>query len=191
MFRGLINDAKSAAASVIVKYLARASVAVPFVIAVGFAIAAITHMLIAHFGAVTGCWILAAAFTLIGVLATLFVKHKEHEDKVAEQAAEAGDTANVANDAAAQALVQMPVALAGALLSTPLGPKAFANSAKVLLRNLPLVVLLALLALLFWPTEAEARKDAEEGEKRPLPPFPEANGAYRPRGNGLHEDHAT
>ena len=88
MFRGLINEAKSAAASVVVKYLARASVAVPFVIAVGFAIAAITHMLIAHFGAIVGCWILAAGFTLIGVLATLFVKHKEHEEQVAEQAAE-------------------------------------------------------------------------------------------------------
>jgi len=188
MFRGLINEAKSAAASVVVKYLARASVAVPFVIAVGFAIAAITHMLIARFGAIVGCWILAAGFTLIGVLATLFVKHKEHEEQVAEQAAEAGDTAGVANAAAAQALLQMPVALAGALFSTPLGPKAFANSAKVLLRNLPLVVLLALLALLFWPTEPGARKQADEGEDHPLPPFPDANGAFPPRSNGLHQD---
>jgi hypothetical protein len=188
MFRGLINDAKSAATSVVAKYLARASVAVPFVVAVGFAIAAITHMVIARFGAVVGCWVLAAGFTLIGVVATLFIKHKEQEEKVAEQAAEVGDTAEVANEAAAQALVQMPLALVGALLSTPLGPKAFANSAKVLLRNLPLVVLLALLALLFWPTEPAARKEAEEGEDRPLPPFPEANGAYRPRGNGLHQD---
>ena len=191
MFRGLINDAKSAATSVIVKYLARASVAIPFLIAVGFAIAAITHMLIAHFGAVVGCWILAAGFTLIGVLATLFVKHKEQEEEVAEQQAEAGDTAEVANEAAAQALVQMPLALVGALLSTPVGPKAVANSAKVLLRNLPLVVLLALLALLFWPTEGAANKQAEEGEDRPLPPMPDANGAYRPRGNGLNQDQAA
>jgi hypothetical protein len=190
MFRGLINDAKSAATSVIVKYLARASVAIPFLIAVGFAIAAITHMLIAHFGAVVGCWILAAGFTLIGVVATLVVKHKEQEEEVAEQRAEAGDTAEVANEAAAQALVQMPVALIGALLSAPVGPKAVANSAKVLLRNLPLVVLLALLALLFWPTDGAATKDAEEGEDRPSP-FPDANGAYRPRGNGLNQDQAA
>src|SRR5262245_49117468 len=162
MFRGLINEAKSAAVSVVAKYLARASVAVPFVIAVGFAIAAISHMLIARFGAVLGCWILAAGFTLIGVLATLFVKHKEQGEEVAAQAAQAGDTADVANEAAAQALVQMPVALAGALLSTPLGPKAFASSAKVLLRNLPLVVLLALLALLFLQTEPRERKEAED-----------------------------
>jgi hypothetical protein len=191
MFRGLINDAKAAATSVIVKYLARASVAIPFLIAVGFAIAAITHMLIAHFGAVVGCWILAAGFTLIGVVATLIIKHKEQEEEVAEQQAEAGDTAEVANEAVAQALVQMPVALIGALLSTPVGPKAVAGSAKVLLRNLPLVVLLALLAFLFWPTQGASSKEAAEGEERPLPPFPEANAAYRPRGNGLNQDQAA
>lgn len=123
MFRALINDAKAAATSVVAKYLARASVAVPFLIAAGFAIAAITHMLIQRFGAVLGCWLLAAGFTLIGVVATLLVKVKEHEEEVAEQQAEAADTADVANEAAAQALMQAPLALVGGLLSTPLGPK--------------------------------------------------------------------
>jgi phosphotransferase system glucose/maltose/N-acetylglucosamine-specific IIC component len=191
MFRGLINDAKTAATSVIAKYLARASVVVPFLIAVGFAIAAITHMLIAHFGAVVGCWILAAGFTLVGVMAMLFVKHKEQEEEVAEQQAEASDTAEVASDAAAQALVQMPMALVGALLSTPVAPKAIAGSAKVLLRNFPLVILMGLLALLFWPAQGDTAKEAGEGEDRPSSPFPEANGAYRPRGNGLNQDRAA
>src|SRR6476619_5236567 len=100
MFRGLINDAKSAAASLVARYLARASVAVPFVIAVGFAIAAIAHSVIERFGIVAGCWLLAAGFTLIGLLATLFVKHKEQEDEVADQAAQAADTANVASEVA-------------------------------------------------------------------------------------------
>jgi hypothetical protein len=36
MFRGLINDAKSAVGNLVLKYVARASVAVPFGIAVGF-----------------------------------------------------------------------------------------------------------------------------------------------------------
>ena len=42
MLRGLISDAKSAAGSLIAKYLARASVVAPFVIALAFATAAIT-----------------------------------------------------------------------------------------------------------------------------------------------------
>src|SRR5215813_8323891 len=113
MFRALINDAKSAATSLVVKYLARASVAVPFIIAVGFAIAAITHLVVNRFGAVAGCWLLAAAFTLIGLAATLFVKHKEQEEANAEQAAAASDTAAVAHEVAAQA----PLALLGALIA--------------------------------------------------------------------------
>ena len=188
MFRGLINDAKSAAVSLVAKYLARASVAVPFIIAVGFAIAAITHLVIDRFGAVTGCWLLAGGFTLIGLVATLLVKHKEQEEEVADQQAQEADTANVATDAAAQAAVQAPLALVGALLSTPVGPKALVGGAKAALRNLPLVVLLALMALLFWPTE-KSDATAEEQDEDDIPPIPEPNGAYRSRGNGFHHEH--
>jgi hypothetical protein len=42
VFAGLINQAKSAASHLVLKYVARASVAVPFVIAAGFAIAGLT-----------------------------------------------------------------------------------------------------------------------------------------------------
>jgi hypothetical protein len=189
MFRGLINDAKAAAASVLAKYLARASVAAPFVIAIGFAIAAIAHMLIERFGAVTGCWLLAAGFTLIGLLATLLVKRKEHENAAAEREAEKMDTADVATDAAAEALLQAPLALAGALFSTPLGPKGLAGVAKMLARNLPLVVLLGLIALLFWPSEQE--RATEHAAEEPSPPLPEANGAYRARGNGFNREQAA
>jgi hypothetical protein len=42
MFQGLINNAKSAVSGLVLKYVARASVAVPFVIALGFALAALT-----------------------------------------------------------------------------------------------------------------------------------------------------
>ena len=88
MFQGLINDAKSAAGSLIAKYLARASVAVPFVIALGFATAAITFMLVERFGAITASWMVAGGFTLIGLVATLAVTVKEQEEEVAEKQAE-------------------------------------------------------------------------------------------------------
>jgi hypothetical protein len=189
MFRGLINDAKSAAVSLVAKYLARASVAVPFLIAAGFAVAAIAHMVIDRFGAIAGCWLLAAGFTLIGIVATLLVKHKEREDEVASKAAEQTDTANVASGAAAQAALQAPLALAGALMSTPLGPKAAIDLAKTLLRNLPLVVLLALIALLFWPGEEGAASAADEvGQTQPPA---DGNGAYRPKGDGSQQERAA
>ena len=96
MFQGLINDAKSAVGSLVAKYLARASVAVPFVVALGFATAAITFTLVEKFGAITAYWIVAGGFTLIGLIATLAVTVKEQEEEVAEKHAEGTDTAGVA-----------------------------------------------------------------------------------------------
>jgi len=55
MFRGVINSAKNAASSLVVKYLARASVAVPFVLAAGFALAGL--MLSQRFGSLTAYWV--------------------------------------------------------------------------------------------------------------------------------------
>ena len=46
MFAGLINQAKSAVSRLVLQYVARASVAVPFIVAVGFALAAITVLLV-------------------------------------------------------------------------------------------------------------------------------------------------
>jgi type IV secretory pathway protease TraF len=45
VFQGLINSAKTAVSSLILKYIAHASVAVPFGIALAFALAAIAAML--------------------------------------------------------------------------------------------------------------------------------------------------
>ena len=58
MFAGLINKGKAAVSGLLLKYLARASVAIPFVIAVGVAIAAITVMLVERFGHLTAYWLM-------------------------------------------------------------------------------------------------------------------------------------
>jgi len=74
MFRGLINDARSAAGSVVAKYAARASVAVPFIVAVGFATAGITLMLVERFGHRNAYLIVAGGFTALGLLASVVVR---------------------------------------------------------------------------------------------------------------------
>src|SRR5262249_29013110 len=158
MFRGLINDAKSALGSMIARYLARASVAVPFLVALGFATAAITFMLAERFGAVVSSWIVAGGFTFIGLVATLVIAVKEQEEDAAAREAENTDTAEVASDAVAQAAAQLPLALLGAILSAPSGPGTVAAGAKLVGRNLPLFALLALIAFLFWPSEPTAEK---------------------------------
>ena len=88
---------------------------------------------------------------------------KEQEEEIAETKAATGDTASVATDAAAQAAVQAPLALLGALFASPAGPAALAGGAKMLARNIPLVVLLVLIGMLFWPTgERAAASDADD-----------------------------
>ena len=143
MFRGLINDAKSAVGNVVLKYVARASVAVPFVIAVGFTVAAIAAMLVERFGAVTGCWIMAGGLAAIGIIATFVVSAREHKEEVAEELKENADTQEMISDATARALIQTAVALLGTLFATPGGAATGLSVARAIGRNWPLVTVAA------------------------------------------------
>ena len=168
MFRGLINDAKSAVSSVVLKYVARASVAVPFVIAVGFALAAGTMMLVERFGHLVAYWAMAGGLAAVGLIAALFVRVKELEEEVADEKAEAEDTAEVATEIAAQA----PVALLGGLFALPGGPGTVLKVAKVLGNNYALVLLLVVVGTLLWPTDENKSADVQD-ETAPLPVPPE------------------
>ena len=163
MFAGLINQAKSAASHLVLKYVARASVAVPFVIAAGFALAALTVMLVERFGHVMAYWLVAGGLALIGVIASIVVSVKEHEEEVAEQQA-----AEVVSDATGEALVQTPIALLGALMTMPGGAAGALGAARLLGRNLPLVALLVLIGALFWPTKhGEPSEDESDAVRKP------------------------
>jgi len=173
VFRGLISDAKAAAGAVIVKYVARASVAIPFFVAAGFATAALTVMLVDRYGAQTAYWLVAGAFTLIGAVAMLVVTVKEQEEVVAEAEAVATDTPEVAKEVA----VQAPLALLSALLASPMGPTSALGIARLLGRNLPLVLLLVVAGFLLWPSEPKADGEADATVPEP-PPTPRPNGVY-------------
>ena len=182
MFRGLINDAKTAAGSVITKYAARASVAVPFIIALGFVTAGVTLTLVERFGHRNAYFMVAGGFLVLGLLAATIVSVKEHDDVVADEQASKADTADVASDAAAAAAVQMPLALLGALFSSPAGPSSLLSIARVLGRHLPLVLMLVAMGVLFWPASAEetvADGDANDAADDPGVLRPNGNGAYR------------
>ena len=116
MLAGLINSAKSAVSTLLLQYVARASVAIPFVVAAGFALAACTMMLVERFGHITAYWLVAGALAVVGVVAAAVVSVKEEIEEEAEQAAEASDTGEVVSDAAAQAMVQAPSCRLGCAL---------------------------------------------------------------------------
>jgi hypothetical protein len=174
VFAGLINQAKSAASDLALKYLARASVAVPFVIALGFALAAVTVMLVERFGQVMAYWMVAGGLAIIGVIASAVVSVKEQEEEEAEQAAQDADTGDAVSAAAAQAVVQTPIALLGGLFSLPGGPASVLTIARILGRNFPLVLLLVMIGALFWPSE-----DAQPSER-------EADTIRKPNGADDH-----
>jgi MFS family permease len=179
VFRGLINDVKSAAGSVVEKYAARASVAVPFIIALGFATAGVTLMLVERFGHRNAYLMVAGGFTALGLLAALIVWTKEHDEVVAEEQAVKADTADVASDTAAAA-VQIPLALLGALFTSPAAPSSVLSLARVLGRNLPLVLVLVALGILFWPKSAEeTMADEDAADDAVDPEILRTNGAYR------------
>jgi Na+/melibiose symporter-like transporter len=182
MFRGLINDATAAAGAVVAKYAARASVAVPFIAALGFVTAGITLMLVERFGHRNAYFMVAGGFTAIGFLAALIVGAKEHEELVANAQSAKADTADVATDATAAAAAQIPLALLGALFSSAAGPSSLLGTARLLGRNLPLVVMLVALGVLFWPNSTEEISNNDRVEPEPMQP----NGHYR-QDAPLHE----
>jgi hypothetical protein len=128
---------------------------------------------------------MAAGFATIGLIAALIVSVKEQEEEAADAQAANSDTADVATDAAAQAAAQLPLALLGSLLTTPMGPNVAAGGAKMLLRNLPLALLIAIIGLLLWKSGNSAQPEDSEGmaseEADPVAPV----ASYQQTPNGV------
>ena len=91
---------------------------------------------------------MAAGLAAIGAIAAIFVSAREEKEEVADQQAEATDTSKLATEVGTQA----PLADLGGLLTLPGGAATGLKVAQLFGRNYPLVLLLALISLLFWPT---------------------------------------
>ena len=112
--------------------------------------------------------LMAAGLALIGVVASIVVSVKEHTEEVAEQQATKSDTEEVMSDATAHAVVQTPLALFRALMAMPGGSAGALSAVRLLARNLPLVLLLGMIGLLFWPTkEGEQLQDNHDVSRKP------------------------
>ena len=165
MFRGLMNDAKSAVGSVIAHYAMRAGIAAVLLLALGFATAAVAMWLAQRYGVIQACWIMAGVFGLLGLVALGAVNWQEGQAVDEDRRAAAEDTAAVGSEAATQAALQLPLALLGTIFTTPLGPSSALGLAKLAVRNLPLIIFFAIVGFLMWPRrpdEAVASRDAGE-----------------------------
>jgi hypothetical protein len=175
VFQGLINNVKSAAGSIAAKYAARASVAVPFIVALGFATAGTTLMLVEQFGHRNAYFIVASGFGAIGLLGAFIVWTSEQDEVIAAERAAQAKATGVTTDAALTGAIQMPLALLGGLVSSPAGPASVLGLARLVGRNLPLVLLLIAMGALFWPKPSagtEPHADADENLLRLNGGFP-------------------
>jgi hypothetical protein len=138
---------------------------VPFLIALGFALAAIALMLVQRYGHTAAYWMMAGGLVAIGVIAAIAVGVKEHEEEIAEAGVEQTEGSGVFDGATAQAVLQVPLALLGAASAVPGGATTILKAARVLGRHYPVVLLVGLIGLLFWPTRnpgADALTGAEQ-----------------------------
>jgi hypothetical protein len=179
MFQGLLKRAERSIDSAVTKVVDRALMAAPLVVAGGFATAALTVWLVEHYGHVTAYALMASAFALIGLItmAVLGVGSaaKASSESAApepEQAAGASDDADAASDMDLTALLTPEVR---AILAS-IAPAAVPGIARGVTRNIPLILLLAVVGFVisrFTQTSSEPQTSSEGGspsERTPASP---------------------
>lgn len=163
LFQGLFKRAERSIDSAISKLVGRATVAVPLLVAGGFATAALSLKLVELYGAVSAYALMAGLFTAIA-LVTMAVNNKESdtaaETDSAEETADASEEAGEDTDASG---LELPPEVMTFLSSA--APAAVPGIARGVVRNLPLIFILAVVVFLisrFADTSEDlARAEAE------------------------------
>lgn len=167
IFGSLIRRAEHAVENILDQALARVVIAIPLLVAAGFATAAGSVYLNARYGPETGHLIMAGVFCAIGLLVAGYVAARSGSSGTAATSTLDGEPATAADsDGGAQASASTASAapftgsereLVNALLATA-APVAVPGLVRMLLRNLPL--LLAIAAAIYVMTRGGAEATA-------------------------------
>jgi hypothetical protein len=169
MFEGLLHRAQHSLDVVLTRFLGRAAVAVPLLVALGFGTAALTVKLSAVYGQVTSYVVMAVIFAAVGgVVAAIVSSTTEIDSAEAEQPQE--NTATAVTDAVAPLLDRD---LLMTLLTTA-GPIALPRLLAMTARHLPLLVMAGLVAIFFLSRTGEAQAQAEGADSAGEPEAPAA-----------------
>ena len=185
MFEGLIRQATTSIEDVIWVYVRRVLVAIPFVIALAFAIAASTFILARRYGATDACLIMTGVFALAGLIASVALTRKRPSST--EPASEAAHVhANGAGSseqpAAANDDIFEKLATAAGIVSV-IGPANLIPVARLLGRHWPIVLLIGLIATLVFgrsqplADDGALASDTDTAGGAPLANAPLANAA--------------
>ena len=154
MLQAIVDRAQRSIETLVSKYVRRAAVGVPFVIALGFGTAAATVKLTAEFGSMVAYAILAVAFASVGLAAAAAIA-MSGPNSVATPAT--GDDATASIDATGKESAIGPDVILAALGAV--GPAALPGMVRLLARNLSLVLAVAIIAYLLFSDTKKADAD--------------------------------
>lgn len=179
MFQGLLQRVERSANQVIARALERALVAVPLLVAAGFATAALTVKLVELYGAVTAYGVMAAIFSVIGLVTMAIIgigangsdAGATQTDAESEQPFQAEGLIDEATDLLTPEVRSVLASVA---------PMALPGMIRGARRNLPLILMLALAAFVisrFGTTGKEAGPVADPGDEGAAATPPETRAA--------------
>lgn len=146
MFQGLLRRAEQSIDQVVAKYVGRATVAIPLIVAAGFATAAVSVKLVELYGQVIAYSIMAAGFAVISLITMAIVGTGNGTVETLSEPAAAADSTSDTADAQAEpgldASDLLTPEVRAFLAST--APMALPTIARGVGRNLPLILILAL-----------------------------------------------
>ena len=151
MFEPLLERAKERVTNSFEKLVARGVVAIPFLIALGFATAALTVKVIELWGAAVGCLVVSALYLVAAtVLAAFFLGKEEREDEEVEAAQQQAEQAS-----SLLSLLQTDPLAALSALGTNV------SILRMLGRNSPLLLMVLVVGIYLW-ARSEAASKAEQ-----------------------------
>ena len=154
MFRKLIDRVRTQLSRMAIGYAEKAAVTIPFILALGFTVAALHATLVQQFGGVMGNWIMAGGLAGLGLIGAIAVKSTEKsEGSFAQEVS--GMPASLSTYSSG-VLHAAPVAFH--LLTSMRQPSS--GTARVAWRHAPLLFLVGVMSLLFWPTPPIHRRGA-------------------------------
>lgn len=166
MFQGLLRRAEQSIDQVVAKYVSRATVAIPLIVAAGFATAAVSVKLVEMYGSVIAYSMMAAIFAVISLVTMAIVGTGNGAAETQPEPAQAADAASAEKtdeklDAGLDPSDLLTPEVRAFLAST--APMALPGIARGVGRNLPLLLVLALVGYLIsrFSDNSEAEETAE------------------------------
>ena len=162
MFEAIVNRAKRSVETLVSKYVARAAVAVPFVIALGFGTASAAVKLTEDYGNMTAYGILAGSFAAVGLAAAAVVAVSNRSTPAPVVLSTDTPPAMLQAEPGTNSTLPETELLLAALGA--LGPAAIPGLARLLIKNLPLLIGLIVIGYLMFATTKTAEPAPSSAE---------------------------